>query len=477
MDTDDEITELAEIQSDRVDGVMAPANGIPFLVLKSIAPGDVAKAEESTKTQNDLPDSAFAYVEPGGDKDDDGNTTPRSLRHFPVHDKAHAQNALARAPQSEFGDKAMPKIVAAAKKFGIDTGDNVAKADDMVDCPTCAGKGTIMDGHRDCPDCDNGKVTPDKATTLAKADDTTDTVPADDGMPGSKSWEAADSARLQDATQLCVQLKQLLTDAAGREQTEGQTVDPSDLDQAWTLQDACSMLDWLLGTVAAMAATEQHESDMAPDTADGVVKAGKTISTASAAKIKSARDHMVQGAAHLTDLLGEGEPDQEVEVTKEELDAMLTARDDALLVKMAELIKPAEAAPVVDGEVTKAADETKSATTDTTAAAPAVEVLKAADLESVLKSVMPEMIKAAVTPLEARLAVVENQPRPAGPMFNGASPVLRDQTGNAGPDDLTKALAGHSPDEQEEIREAWSRRNLAAMYTQAGFPGPAARTA
>jgi hypothetical protein len=80
-----------------------------------------AKAAESTKTQNDLPDSAFAYIEPGGDKDSDGKTTPRSLRHFPVHDKPHAENALARLSSSPFGDKAKAKVHAAAKKFGIDT--------------------------------------------------------------------------------------------------------------------------------------------------------------------------------------------------------------------------------------------------------------------------------------------------------------------------------------------------------------------
>ena len=77
------------------------------------------KAAMSNASINDLPDSDFAYIEPGGKKDEVGKTTPRSLRHFPVHDKAHARNALSRAPQSPFGDKAMPKIKAAARKFGI----------------------------------------------------------------------------------------------------------------------------------------------------------------------------------------------------------------------------------------------------------------------------------------------------------------------------------------------------------------------
>ena len=77
-----------------------------------------AKADLSTATINDLPDSAFAYIEPGGSKDADGKTTPRSLRHFPVHDKAHADNAAARIAQgAEFGDKAKAKVEAAQRKF------------------------------------------------------------------------------------------------------------------------------------------------------------------------------------------------------------------------------------------------------------------------------------------------------------------------------------------------------------------------
>ena len=76
-------------------------------------------AEMDTAAINDLPDSAFAYIEPGG-KVVDGKTEPRSLRHFPIHDAAHVRNALARAPQSPFGPKAMPAILRAAKKFGVE---------------------------------------------------------------------------------------------------------------------------------------------------------------------------------------------------------------------------------------------------------------------------------------------------------------------------------------------------------------------
>ena len=85
------------------------------------------RAAMSAADINDLPDDAFAYIEKGGKKDKSGRTVPRSLRHFPVHDAAHVRNALARAPQSPFGNKAMPAIKAAARKLGVDTSEEKAQ--------------------------------------------------------------------------------------------------------------------------------------------------------------------------------------------------------------------------------------------------------------------------------------------------------------------------------------------------------------
>jgi HK97 family phage prohead protease len=89
-------------------------------------------AELSAADQNDLPDDAFAHIEKGGTKDASGKTVPRSLRHFPIHDAAHVRNALARAPQSPFGDAAMPKIKAAAAKFGVQAGDDGGRSMERV---------------------------------------------------------------------------------------------------------------------------------------------------------------------------------------------------------------------------------------------------------------------------------------------------------------------------------------------------------
>lgn len=84
----------------------------------------------STAYINDLPDDCFAYIEPGGTKDEQGKTTPRSLRHLPYKnhkgeiDVPHLRNALARLPQTdiplEAKRKALRKLIVAAKEAGVE---------------------------------------------------------------------------------------------------------------------------------------------------------------------------------------------------------------------------------------------------------------------------------------------------------------------------------------------------------------------
>ena len=85
-------------------------------------------AKMTRKEINDLPDSDFAYIEPGGKKDASGKTEPRSLRHLPINDAAHARNALARLSQTDISPEArksaLKKIKARAKKFGIEPADS-----------------------------------------------------------------------------------------------------------------------------------------------------------------------------------------------------------------------------------------------------------------------------------------------------------------------------------------------------------------
>lgn len=83
---------------------------------------NLMKAVWTTAYINDLPDSAFFYIEPGGKKDSDGKTIPRSLRHFPYKDASgkvdaiHVRNALSRIPQSTVSQEAKNMATGSAKK-------------------------------------------------------------------------------------------------------------------------------------------------------------------------------------------------------------------------------------------------------------------------------------------------------------------------------------------------------------------------
>lgn len=89
--------------------------------------GEILKAKWSNKFINDLPDSSFLYIKPGGEKDEDNKTKPRSLRYFPIKDPngsidlPHLRNALARITQSALPKEVKESLIKAAKKMLEDT--------------------------------------------------------------------------------------------------------------------------------------------------------------------------------------------------------------------------------------------------------------------------------------------------------------------------------------------------------------------
>ena len=100
---------------------------------ENILADDMLAKKFTSKYRNDLPDSDFAYIEPGGKKVD-GKTEPRSLRHFPIPDAAHVRNALARLSQSKLSPaikaKILKKLKAKAKEFGIKVSETKAYHND-----------------------------------------------------------------------------------------------------------------------------------------------------------------------------------------------------------------------------------------------------------------------------------------------------------------------------------------------------------
>lgn len=269
--------------------------------------GDVEKAELSTADLNDLPDSAFAYVEPGGKKDSEGKTVPRKLRHFAIHDKAHADNAAARIAQgAKFGDKAKAKVEAAQRKFGEDVSKESAVPDIAVAKDTSAGMPT-----------DDGIDGMDPTVVLAAPGED---APGDPSDPGSPAWEAIDAATACKWTAILARARTALGVMADREMLEAATADPADAEAACDLQDAACAIDYAISLLAPFAVDEQAASDegamelevlgkalggfdvAALDTVESlgaVRKAGRVLSSANEAAIRGAVESLQKVLASL----------------------------------------------------------------------------------------------------------------------------------------------------------------------------------
>ena len=209
----------------------------------------IDKADMSAADVNDLPDSAFAHIESGGKKDEEGKTTPRSLRHFPIHDAAHVRNALSRASQSPHGEVAMPKIKAAAEKFGI-----AAKADPT---PTI-----------------------------------------EDITPGSPAWEAKDAETATAAATALMSAAELMRQFGQRESAEVAAGMGNDIYDTGSANAALTYISQALAVVAQLAFHEDMESKKGDDDME---KAGRRLSGKTVAALATVRDH-------LNNVLGDDDP-------------------------------------------------------------------------------------------------------------------------------------------------------------------------
>jgi hypothetical protein len=81
------------------------------------------KAALTTADRDALPDGSFLYIEPGGSKDADGKTTPRSHRMFPYRDStgtidiAHLRAAAQDIPKSSLAKDLQSKLQIRAEKL------------------------------------------------------------------------------------------------------------------------------------------------------------------------------------------------------------------------------------------------------------------------------------------------------------------------------------------------------------------------
>lgn len=128
---------MADPDEDQQGGSMQPM--APMGGMNSApVPGEVRseRATWDTAYVNDLPDSAFLYIESGGKKDGAGKTTPRSLRHFPYRDASgkvdmpHLRNALSRIPQSSLPSSVKDSLTTKAQGLMKAQGADMNAADE-----------------------------------------------------------------------------------------------------------------------------------------------------------------------------------------------------------------------------------------------------------------------------------------------------------------------------------------------------------
>lgn len=368
-----DLHEATDAEVTRVDAVHGPASGAGFLLIRSKSPAaptaldEVERAAESTADQNDLPDSAFAYIEPGGKKDSEGKTTPRSLRHYPVNDKAHADNAAGRAAAAikaggeaaAIAKKALPKIKAAQAKFG----EGVERA-----------------------------------------------LGDEENAPGSPEWEAQDAASLRDAAQTLAEVHDAVEECAEREVEEVQAGEADDAEDAANLQQACDAIAYALEKVAALSFREGVERTAAlNDAIDRLHRAGRRLSTKSVSSIDAAIATLQQlrdGAASLSPV-----PTETIMT-----DTATTPEPEESVERASEPVAEAVAAAPAEAPAAEASPETVERASAEPESDSLVDQIKRAVSDSVKAEVAP--LQDVVRQLEERVKKVEDTPLPGGPAAN-----------------------------------------------------------
>lgn len=396
-----EITELEELEAEKVSGVGSPANGTPWLLLKAMTthddPGAVQTSsgeadeieDQLTKEEDEALFKASSSGFCGEDCDvckerygqlydfllkaklkaKERHALPTSTfavpgrRAYPIHDKSHARNALARV--SQHGTPSEKKRVRAAVRRKYPTID-VSKMspgvpDEATETPTSNGTVTASSSGWTDPgksavgprEAVNGRM-PDYADTGKVADflggDSTYTIPAErkvnttgnppvtkdtwtitvtdgalkDGnwmsvagpsaaqnaQPGNGPWEMYDAATLDSVARGLAAASRAVDAIAKREVVEAVNGNPSDWFDAFKLGCANDDINHALGLVAALSF---HEA------AEGARKDGG----GNTAVLRAARNHL---SKLLGDpVAGDGTSSSEeatnimAEVTKEEL--------------------------------------------------------------------------------------------------------------------------------------------------------------
>ena len=129
--------------------------------MEALKKAGTQEAQWDTEYVNNLPDDCFAYIEPWR-KDEQGKTTPRSLRHLPFKnaqgnlDAEHVRNALSRLDQTnisaEAKAEAIKKLCEAAAQLNIESAVcKLQRESESLQTQIAEARSTIEDLRKQLP--------------------------------------------------------------------------------------------------------------------------------------------------------------------------------------------------------------------------------------------------------------------------------------------------------------------------------------
>ena len=311
---DEEMTELFDADFPRVDLVGKGANGIPrFLVMKDAA-GDASgllepdfvrsligkQADEpsgreravlpSGVTLSGSPADIAAFIhkaavraaEPDDVAKAKNDTADRKHKaatgaamengSYPIANEADltkAIHAVGRGGSSHNAIRA--HIISRARSLGASSKipDNW-NSDGSLKGDSVSKTGTVAKADMG-PELDDGVDGLDPTVPLAAPDED---APGDPTDPGSPAWEAIDAATACKWTSILARARVAVDLLAEREMLEAASADPSDMENAYDLQDVCCAIDYAIGVLAPFAVAEQSEADCGE--ADMMAAVGKS---------------------------------------------------------------------------------------------------------------------------------------------------------------------------------------------------------
>ena len=480
----DIVTELEELEADRVDGVESPANGVSFLMLKSL---DDEVDVDVTSTIDDLEKASSPSTAERKKMAASGVAMPDGS--YPIPDETHLKAAIhavgrGNAPHASI----RAHIIKRAKALGLTSllpeGWTASKSDAASgdSCDTCSGTGfSPHNADRACPDCNGSNMSSgsgsgdgdaSKAGSGSGQGDQVRSQPLGGGDPRPGA-----DAQGADESQTDENHDDEVADGPGGE-TEGgdpgtvSTTGPGD-GTGDTAKSDGSDTDDAPGSPAWEATDTAIAIGVAQQALDMAMRELAEAGTAS----KELQDKFaeVQNLLHpVTDsgsVQTENKDVYNVDITKEELAELVTSAATTAVKAALDVEAPTEEAPAE--ETTTGAEVVKSEGEETDEATPST-----ADFAKAVA----DAVKEAIAPLAARIENVENQPVVGRVHLNasglGSDPVavLRGQAGTPA-DQMVKSLEAQiqttsDPATKASLNSELSRIRLRSFeeMRQRGFP-------